>query len=382
MTGSERTGVGATLQDFWEHRPVRPRHGGKLGGVSAALGHRYGIDPVLIRVAFVVATFYGGAGATLYLLGWLLLPKEGEAGPDGQPRTEQTSGAKAVVLVVLLIVSMSAVVRGPGLFGLAVGLFALYLMHHHYRDHTPVQTPDKDTEMSTVDQEGGQQQPPRWDPLGAAPLAWDLPEPSEQPAKPEPSRRPVITLVTLALALLAGGLSLATGTALSTALAVALGVLGAGMIAGSFLHGGRGLIAAAIPVGALAALFSIIPISPWHGIADHREHPMTIQAVQPRYQVSAGNIELDLRDLRIASGQEVTTRADVGAGNISVHLPPDADVDVRCAADLGSVQCLDDQRDGRHARAEVHDLGTNGPGGGHLVLDLKAGTGNVEVFRD
>ena len=41
--------------------------------------------------------------------------------------------------------------------------------------------------------------PPAWDPLGAAPFAWDLPEPGPVPA-PAPQRRSRVTPVTLALA--------------------------------------------------------------------------------------------------------------------------------------------------------------------------------------
>nr|HPK66493.1 S-layer homology domain-containing protein [Thermoanaerobaculia bacterium] len=48
--------------------------------------------------------------------------------------------------------------------------------------------------------------PPAWDPLGAAPFAWDLPEPSPVPA-PAPPRRSRVTPVTLAVALLAGGVA-------------------------------------------------------------------------------------------------------------------------------------------------------------------------------
>ena len=48
--------------------------------------------------------------------------------------------------------------------------------------------------------------PPAWDPLGAAPFAWDLPEPGPVPA-PAPRRRSRVTPMTLAVALLAGGVT-------------------------------------------------------------------------------------------------------------------------------------------------------------------------------
>jgi phage shock protein PspC (stress-responsive transcriptional regulator) len=48
-----------------------------LGGVAGGLARYFGVDPTLVRVAFVVATFIGGAGVPLYLAGLLLIPDEG-----------------------------------------------------------------------------------------------------------------------------------------------------------------------------------------------------------------------------------------------------------------------------------------------------------------
>lgn len=388
MTGSDHTklpgNVIETFQDFWANRPVRPLHGGKVAGVSAALGHRYGIDPVLIRVAFVVGFIYGGAGAVLYLLGWLLLPKENAPGQDGKPAHHGPSGVFTVILVFVLIGASTSALHGVGLLGIAIGLVALYLLHSNYgsaKQPAVAQTSAGTTPASQSTVDTNETEPPSWDPLGAAPFAWDLPEPSEKPHEPEPSR-PAVTLVTTALALIAGGLSLAAGVTLASALAIALAVLGVGMVFAAFFNRGRGLIAAAIPVGVLALAFSMIPAGPWNGVASYEEHPTVVNAVQPDYRVTAGDVHLDLRGLRIADGPEVKTRAEVVLGDIRVTVPRDADVDVRCTAELGAVQCLGERQDGWHSQVEAHDQGKNGPGGGHIVLDLKAGTGNVEVTRD
>jgi phage shock protein PspC (stress-responsive transcriptional regulator) len=48
-----------------------------LGGVAGGLARYFGVDPTLVRVAFVVATLIGGAGVPLYLAGLLLIPEEG-----------------------------------------------------------------------------------------------------------------------------------------------------------------------------------------------------------------------------------------------------------------------------------------------------------------
>jgi phage shock protein PspC (stress-responsive transcriptional regulator) len=416
--GSTLGSVEETFQDFWANRPLRPQRGGKLGGVAAAIGLRYGIDPILVRVAFVIGAFYGGAGVVLYLLGWLLFPKEGDPvpGPHGpQMSRRPTSGAVVVIILLLLIPATTWAFDFTGLFGMALGIGALYLLHRNYRDRAAAGSSEQQvtgsaaqagentwvypgtsaqpTGESTVDEEG-RTQPPAWDPLGAAPFAWDLPEPA--PATPEPQPRPPrrhsITLVTLALALIAAGLSVAYSAPLSFVLAISLGVLGAGMIAGAFLRGGRGLIGFAIPVGALAMLLTVIPVGssgypapfdrPWQGVNSHTARPITIDQVRPEYVTSVGEIELNLEDLRIGDGQQVRTNAHAGLGEVRVVVPPNADVIANCSAGLGSIDCLDESLEGRDIRARADDLGNDGtPGGGQIVLDLSSGTGDVEVTR-
>lgn len=46
-----------------------------LGGVAAGLGAYFNIDPLWIRIAFVVLFFFKGAGLVVYAILWLVLPK-------------------------------------------------------------------------------------------------------------------------------------------------------------------------------------------------------------------------------------------------------------------------------------------------------------------
>ena len=48
-----------------------------LTGVASGLASYAGIDVLLVRIAFAVLTFLGGAGIPLYLICWLLIPAEG-----------------------------------------------------------------------------------------------------------------------------------------------------------------------------------------------------------------------------------------------------------------------------------------------------------------
>jgi phage shock protein PspC (stress-responsive transcriptional regulator) len=55
----------------------RPFEDRMLAGVAAGLARYFGVDPTIVRIAFVVLTVVGGAGIPLYLVGLLLIPDEG-----------------------------------------------------------------------------------------------------------------------------------------------------------------------------------------------------------------------------------------------------------------------------------------------------------------
>ena len=77
-------GPGAAGGDWWSRRPRRSGSDRKIAGVAGGVGRAFGVDPVLIRVAFVVLTIFAGFGLTLYVLGWLLLPADGDEVSPGE----------------------------------------------------------------------------------------------------------------------------------------------------------------------------------------------------------------------------------------------------------------------------------------------------------
>lgn len=53
---------------------MRSRTDKMIGGVCGGLAQYLGIDSTLVRVVFAVALFFGGTGALLYLILWLVMP--------------------------------------------------------------------------------------------------------------------------------------------------------------------------------------------------------------------------------------------------------------------------------------------------------------------
>jgi phage shock protein PspC (stress-responsive transcriptional regulator) len=47
-----------------------------LGGVCSGIAKYFNIDPVLVRVAWVVGFFVGGFGFLAYIIAWIIVPEE------------------------------------------------------------------------------------------------------------------------------------------------------------------------------------------------------------------------------------------------------------------------------------------------------------------
>src|SRR3954470_20329648 len=78
----------------------------RVAGVAGGLARHLDIDPLILRVAFVVLTFFGGAGVLLYIACWLLVPEEGS--DWGRVPLDRRSRTVALVLVGALVVVILA----------------------------------------------------------------------------------------------------------------------------------------------------------------------------------------------------------------------------------------------------------------------------------
>jgi phage shock protein PspC (stress-responsive transcriptional regulator) len=62
-----------------------------IGGVAGGLGEYLDIDPVLIRIAFVVAFFFGGVGVLAYIVAWIIIPEQPRESTMSTPIDPQQS---------------------------------------------------------------------------------------------------------------------------------------------------------------------------------------------------------------------------------------------------------------------------------------------------
>jgi phage shock protein PspC (stress-responsive transcriptional regulator) len=85
-----------------------------IGGVCGGLGNYLNIDPVIVRILFVLLAIFGGSGILVYIILWIVIPEEvytfGTEQPAGEPVEvmEDVEGQKkksnnTLVVGVLLI---------------------------------------------------------------------------------------------------------------------------------------------------------------------------------------------------------------------------------------------------------------------------------------
>lgn len=62
------------------HRLRRSTRDSMIAGVMGGLGEHYGIDPVKLRIVYVLLSIFSGAfpGILVYIILWILIPKEQE----------------------------------------------------------------------------------------------------------------------------------------------------------------------------------------------------------------------------------------------------------------------------------------------------------------
>lgn len=97
-----------------------------IGGVCSGLGRYLGVDPVLLRIAFVVLAIAGGGGIILYIVGWILIPEErpgeilGTVPPSSAETLRLVAGGALIAVGVLLLLDLSIPTIGKYLWPLAL----------------------------------------------------------------------------------------------------------------------------------------------------------------------------------------------------------------------------------------------------------------------
>jgi len=55
---------------------TRPRDNRMIAGVCSGIARRFGIDPTIVRIAFVASLLLPGPQFLIYIVAWVLMPDE------------------------------------------------------------------------------------------------------------------------------------------------------------------------------------------------------------------------------------------------------------------------------------------------------------------
>ena len=356
-----------------------------IAGVAGGIGAYFGIDSVIVRIAFIVLTFLGGAGPFLYLIGWLALPTEDSPsviakalGGDSPNRFRSLLAVALIGLGLLITANLSG-----DLFGLFVDVWsiapylaliliaagvALVLWPGPAGGSKPTPAPPSQpappppAPPSTAAAGG-----PEW---SAASPTGPLPTAGVPPPQPKRRRdRSWIGLFTVAALFVYTGAALmldrldVIATDVGVFFALALAITGAGLLASAFVAPARSLIWLGAAISALLLLVVGADVPRGSGVGEARVTVVDIEELEDEYRHGVGQLVVDLRDLD-PEHTDHSVDLSLGIGELRVYVPDSISTTADIKVGVGSI----DARGGRlrvvrvhgRPRHEAHDRGARG----------------------
>lgn len=345
-----------------------------VGGVASGIGDFLNVDPLLIRIAFVGLMVFGGLGLLLYVGGWLLIPEETGNDSIAEQLLDRTGlTTRRFLLGLLFLIGgflfVSGVNGGVAAPEFATALGAAIVVIIIGALFLRAGQPDQAAAALPVANAGA----PATAAARAAPRARPGPRRRARP------RSPLAAYVLGAMLAAIGLLALVTNVAgadvdLGQFFGLGLGVIGIGLVVGTWWGHARLLILLGLLIlpFAIAASFITVPIE--GGLGYHRFSPTSRAELRDEYRLVGGSVVLDLTDIR-GGDEPIVITASVAMGEIFVALPEDAGFEIDAAVGAGTMTLLGDWKEGTSIEDRyVHD-GT----GQQFVLDLEAGIGTVYV---
>ncbi|MGH2736708.1 MAG: PspC domain-containing protein, partial [Actinomycetota bacterium] len=382
----------------------RSRSDRVLAGVCGGIADYAGVNPVLVRIAFIVLSFLGAGGVLLYVIAALFLPVEDEATSEAERILRRSGRASPwawvgiIVLVLFALPALGFLLGAPFVWDnlgpletlsfaiVLVGLGVLLLRGDGSRGRDAIEYGPPPPPHTT--QPGAQSWTPHpsFGPQGPPPGQPTVPiyPPVVQGPPPARPRKSPLVWYTLASALIALGLVAVADNLLNQSLdfdqyvALLLVVVGAGLVVGAWWGRARSLMVVGLLLIPFVLMGSLIDSVPLNGGAGSRFYdPVNVSDVEDRYELGMGELTIDLSRLD-TDDEQLDIHASLGMGKLEILVPRDIDLDVEGFAGAGLVQIAGSSRDGIDVSDEhVFD----GPGEALLRLDARVGLGEIRVIR-
>ncbi|HBJ73153.1 MAG TPA: hypothetical protein DDY88_05495 [Actinobacteria bacterium] len=353
----------------------RSRNDKVLGGVASGFGRWIGIDPVVVRVVLVVLAIFGGSGVLLYAIGWLFIPLEGESQSeveqfiDRHRNDEERAKFPPLLIIPAVIIGVivlgSLVSAGPWggwwssggwLLLLACGGIVIWLMNRNGL----VGTSNTSNDASAAGASAFVQAPATGEGQADATTgfahggAGDYPSyvaPVPAPIPPRPPRpRSYLGAATLSLAIIVVGVlstaSIAEAYTIEPVaiMAAGLGVLGLGLLIGTFFGRALWLLSLAIPLALVTLLAAAIPsnLTLNDGVGERSWRPVTVAQASVPFRLTLGDATLDLTALQVPADPAavVPISAYLGVGDLRVIVPAGMNVELDASVGLGELKVV------------------------------------------
>ncbi len=349
--------------------------------MASGIADRLGVGPFWIRVAFVVLSFGAGAGVLLYLALWWLLPREDmpSSGSDEFLRTFPHAPAWSGRVVLIIAIGLLATQIAPNadrpgwspplVLGVILMALGVALFRHDLARSDGARA---DVSPAVVTEPIGAVVPP----TDTAPAASRIRRPRER------SRLGVLTagsaMIAVSVAVLLDGLGAIT-LDVGRFPAIALVVLGLGLLVGAWWGRARGAIVLGVLVLPAALVLSLIHLPFGAEIASRTLSPRRDDPFPAAQRLLAGELFIDLTRADL-DGSSHTLAIDLGAGAVHLTVPRDVTVHLEAEVGMGGLRVMG--HPDRYGVDLVRDMTLPGSqGGGVLTIRVDQGIGSVNLSR-
>lgn len=378
---ASRADAGTPMGSQDARRLIRRTDGKMIAGVAAGLGDYFGVDPVWFRLGFALTALLGGAGVVAYVILAAIMPRDSSASATAFERhAEQVArslrGTPAWIGVALLVVGALLIAAQFGdwtprvVWGVALIVLGIFLFQRREDRGTTIVAPPV---------------PVPGEPGPAVPGDAAPPLPAAAPSPPPRIReRSGLGWMTIGVSMIVLGgaavldLSGALGLTLVQYLALALSVVGAGLLVGTWIGRARWLAVPGLLLIPFVLTASLIQVPFTGGFGEQVHRPATVAAVASPYHLVGGYMIIDLRDVPFAK-TPLSVRATAVAGRILVRVPQGIRLVVRARAAAGQVALFGRTYDGIKVDVSRSFPGAK-PDSPELRLDLETSFGQVEVL--
>jgi|GEM_PF-672670 len=104
-------------EEFSPKHIYRSRRGKMIAGVCGGIAEYISIDPTIVRLAWVLLTLIYGSGIFLYLIGWIIIPRNPNhimaeyVPPPPPPQSSSQSGGTMVMGIVMVTIGSAFILE-------------------------------------------------------------------------------------------------------------------------------------------------------------------------------------------------------------------------------------------------------------------------------